>query len=144
MKVLNKIFNFFVALFKRQDVQVESLNIIVSNLSSPELKELCDSDLMNKAWEFVKELHIRTDLTGKEKAEIFNKKLIEYGKKVGKVVAVLACNIIREVTYTALKIAISKGLITLLLTNGTKVTSTMNTCKSDGPVEDPNQMKLDL
>lgn len=144
MKVLNKIFNFFVTLFKRQDVQVESLNIIVSNLSSPELKELSDSDLMNKAWEFVKELHIRTDLTGKEKADIFNKKLIEYGKKVGKVVAVLACNIIREVTYTALKIAISKGLITLLLANGTKVTATMNTCKSEGPVEDPNQMKLDL
>ena len=144
MKVLNKIFNFFVSLFKRQDVQVESLNIIVSNLSSPELKELCDADLMNKAWEFVKELHIRTDLTGKEKAEIFNKKLIEYGKKVGKVVAALSCNIIREVTYTALKIAISKGLITLLLANGTKVTATMDTCKSEGPVEDPNQMKLDL
>ena len=144
MKILTKIFDFFVTLFKRQDVQVTSLNIICDNLGSPELKELRDADLMNKAWEFVKELHIRTDLTGKEKADLFNEKLIKYGKKVGKVVAVVACNIIREITYAALKIAISQGLITLLLADGRRVTIDMDTCRHEGPIENPAQLKLDL
>ena len=62
--VLKKIFKFFVNLFKSSDMKVEIFNILMGNCDSPELKELRDADLMNKAWELVKELHVRTDLVG--------------------------------------------------------------------------------
>ena len=141
---LTKIFTFFVNLFKRQDLKVEIFNILLGGLDSDEIKELRDADIMNKAWEFVKELHIRTDLTGKEKATLFNEKMLKWGKKVGKVLGVAALNIIREVAYAALKIAITQGLVTLLLSNGRVVTADMSTCKPEKPEEDPNQMKLPL
>ena len=129
--VLKKIFKFFVNLFKSSDMKVEIFNILMGNCDSPELKELRDADLMNKAWELVKELHVRTDLTGKEKAAIFNEKLAYWGKKVGKVIGTMALNIVREVAYAALKIAITKGLVTLLLADGRRVTAHMCTCRPE-------------
>lgn len=128
---LKQIFMFFVNLFKSKDMKVEIYNILANNCDSSELKELRDADIMNKAWEFVKELHVRTDLTGSEKAKIFNEKLCTWGKKVGKVVGTMALNIVREVAYAALKIAISKGLVTLLLADGRKVTAHMCTCQPE-------------
>ena len=137
--VLKKIFTFFVDLFKSKDMKVEIFNILTANCDSAELKELRDADLMNRAWELVKELHVRTDLTSKQKADIFNEKLLYWGKKVGKVIGTMALNIVREIAYAALKIAISKGLITLLLADGRVVTPHMCTCRDDlvaGELED--------
>ena len=92
---LKKIFTFFVNLFKSKDMKSEIYTILLGNLNAPELKELQDADIMNKAWEFVKELHVRTDLTGSEKAKLFNEKLGYWGKKVGKVIGTMALNIVR-------------------------------------------------
>ena len=141
---LTKIFKFFVNLFKRQDMKVEIFNILLAGLDSEEIKELRDADIMNKAWEFVKDLHTRTDLTGKEKAALFNEQMLKWGKKVGKVIGVASLNIIREIAYAALKIALTQGLVTLMLANGRVVTPGLNTCKPEQPEEDPNQMKLNL
>ena len=128
---LKKIFEFFVNLFKSKDMKSEIYTILLGNLNAPELKELQDADIMNKAWEFVKELHVRTDLTGSEKAKLFNEKLSYWGKKVGKVIGTMSLNIVREVAYAALKIAITKGLVTLLLADGRRVTAHMCTCRPE-------------
>lgn len=134
---LKKIFTFFVELFKSKDMKTEIYTILLGNLDCPELKELRDADIMNRAWELVKALHVRTDLTGTEKARIFNEQLAKWGAKIGKVIGVMALNIVREVAYAALKIAITKGLVTLLLADGRRVTADTVTC-----VEEPEQPLL--
>jgi len=136
-EALKKIFSFFVGLFKTKDMKVEIFNILMTNCDSPELQELRDADIMNRAWELVKALHVRTDLTGSEKAAIFNRELAKWGAKVGKVIGTMALNIVREVAYAALKIAISKGLVTLLLADGRRVGVDTVTC-----VDEPKQLEF--
>ncbi len=113
------IWNWIKSFFKsnKQDI----LTIILSNLNSPELKELCDQDIKNKAFEFVKELWNNNELTGIQKAALFNEKLIAYAKKVGKAIAPAMINLLRELAYMALKVAITQGVTMLLLADGTKV-----------------------
>lgn len=115
----SSIWNWIKSFFKsnKQDI----LTIILSNLNSPELKELCDQDIKNKAFEFVKELWNNNELTGMQKAALFNEKLIAYAKKVGKAIAPAMINLLRELAYMALKVAITQGITMLLLADGTKV-----------------------
>ena len=115
----SSIWNWFKSFFKsnKQDI----LAIILSNLNSDLLKELNDTDIKAKAFAFVKELHNRTDISGLEKAKIFNEKLLEYAKKVGKIIAPAMLNLLREVAYMALKVALSQGITVLLLADGTRV-----------------------
>ena len=115
----SSIWNWFKSFFKsnKQDI----LAIILSNLNSDLLKELNDTDIKAKAFAFVKELHNRTDISGLEKAKIFNEKLLEYAKKVGKIIAPAMLNLLREVAYMALKVALSQGITMLLLADGTRV-----------------------
>ena len=115
LKVWNWLKSFFVS--NKQDI----LAIILQNLNSDLLKELNDTDIKAKAFEFVKELHKRDDLSGLEKARIFNEKLLEYGKKVGKIIAPHMLNLLRELAYMALKVAISQCVTMLLLADGTKI-----------------------
>ena len=138
MKVLKKIFAWFKNVFCTQETESEVLTIIADNLNSPQLKELYDADLLNHAFEIVKELHVNTELTAKEKQRIFNQMLAAYASKVGKVISNMAINLLRELAYTALKIALTKGL-TLLLANGQRVAPDTVTCKAD-----PEQLEFDL
>jgi len=115
LKVWNWLKSFFVS--NKQDI----LAIILQNLNSDLLKELNDTDIKAKAFEFVKELHKRDDISGLEKARIFNEKLLEYGKKVGKIIAPHMLNLLRELAYMALKVAISQCVTMILLADGTKI-----------------------
>ena len=115
LKVWNWLKSFFVS--NKQDI----LAIILQNLNSDLLKELNDTDIKAKAFEFVKELHKRDDISGLEKPRIFNEKLLEYGKKVGKIIAPHMLNLLRELAYMALKVAISQCVTMLLLADGTKI-----------------------
>ena len=117
--MLLKVWNWIKSFFKSNKKDI--LAIILQNLDNPELKELCDTDIKNKAFQFVKELHNRKDLTGSQKAKIFNDKLLEYAKKVGKVIAPVMLNLLREIAYMALRVAISQGVSMLLLADGTRV-----------------------
>ena len=138
MKVITMIVTWLKKLFGNKETKVEVLDILVSNLNSPELQELKDADLFNKAFEFVKLLHVETSLTVKQKQMIFNDKMSEYLGKIGKAVSTVSLNLLRELAYLALKIALTKGL-TLLLANGTRVTPGMKTC-----AKEPEQLELDL
>lgn len=136
--MLKKIFSWIKNLFSSEENKAEMLEIISDNLNAPQLKELYDADLMNKAFEFVKELHVNTALTAKEKQRIFNHMLSEYAGKVGKVISNMAINLLRELAYTALKIALTKGL-TMLLADGRRVTADTVTCRAE-----PEQLELDF
>ena len=138
MKVINAIVSLFKKLFCNKETKVEVLDILTTNYNSPEMQELKDADLFNKAFEFVKLLHVETSLTVKQKQMIFNDKMSEYLGKIGKVVSTVSLNLLRELAYLALKIALTKGL-TLLLANGTRVTPGMKTC-----AKEPEQLELDL
>ena len=115
----SSIWNWIKSFFKsnKQDI----LSILIANLNTPELKELCDADLKDKAVQFVKELWNNKELTGAQKAAKFNAKFIEYAKKVGKAVAPAMVNLLRELAYLAVKVAITQGVTTLLLADGTRV-----------------------
>ena len=138
MKVISMIVSLFKKLFGNKETKVEVLDILVTNLNSPEMQELKDPELFNKAYEFVKLLHVETSLTAKQKQKIFNDKMCEYLGKIGRVVSTVGLNLLRELAYLALKIALTKGL-TLLLANGTRVTPEMKTC-----AKEPEQLELDL
>ena len=66
-------------------------------------EQIADLQLQKKALEFVKELAIRDDLTGREKAELFNEKMLEYAKTLGKTLCESVITCLRELAVNALK-----------------------------------------
>jgi len=62
-----------------------------------------------KAYDFVKELRLRTDLTNAEKAVLFNKKMLEWAKAAGKIMASSVVNCLREMAVNALKAEMGRG-----------------------------------
>lgn len=136
--MLKKIFNWFKNLFSSEEVQSEMLDILQNNLNSPEIAELKDPSIINQAFEFVKELHNCDNLTSKQKQAIFNDKMLQYSSTIGKKLSTFVVNLLREMAYTTLKIALTQG-VTLLLANGQRVSPNKNNCK-----EQPEQLELDL
>ena len=66
-------------------------------------QQIADLDLQRRALEFVRELAKRDDITNMEKAAIFNKKMFEYGVKLGKTLCESVINCLRELAVNALK-----------------------------------------
>jgi len=120
-ELLKKIWTWLKELFSRDDSQSALLKVLMEGLSGDDLDVIKDKELGAKAIQFVKELNERTDLPGSEKAKIFNEKMLAYLKKVGKVVAVFAINLLRELAYMAVKLAITNAAAALLLADATKV-----------------------
>lgn len=69
----------------------------------PVVAEIMDPENQKKAYEFVKALRSRTDLTNREKAEMFNLKMLDWAKKAGKILADSVVNCLRELAVNALK-----------------------------------------
>lgn len=67
-------------------------------------KEIFDTENQKVALDFVKELQQRTDLTNKEKAAEFNKKMLEWALKLGKKLSENAINCLREMAVASLKV----------------------------------------
>ena len=62
-----------------------------------------DSDNQKKAYEFVKELNARTDMTNYEKAQTFNLKMLDWAKKLGKIRTDSTINCPRVLAVNAIK-----------------------------------------
>ena len=71
--------------------------------SSVVIKDILDPENQKKAYEFVKELHNRTDISNKVKTREFNKMMIRQLKKEGKEVCESVINCLRELAVNALK-----------------------------------------
>lgn len=79
------------------------LAIFAKKAVAPVIDEIADPENQKKAYEFVKELRLRTDLTSEQKAALFNKQMLEWSKKAGKILADSVVNCLRELAVNALK-----------------------------------------
>lgn len=79
------------------------LAIFAKHAASVMVKEIMNPENQKKAYEFVKELRARTDLTNREKAEIFNLKMLDWAKRLGKKLSDNMINCLREMAVAAMK-----------------------------------------
>lgn len=93
---------WFVGLFTKEKIGILFVMLFKAGMSAV-AAQIADLDLQKKAYEFVKELAQREDLTNKQKAVIFNEKMLEYGKKLGKTLCDSVINCLRELAVNALK-----------------------------------------
>ena len=102
MAILSMLWAWFVSLFTKEKIGILFLLLFKSGASAVAV-QIADLDLQKKALEFVRELAKRDDLTNTEKAKIFNEKLLEYGKLLGKTLCESVINCLRELAVNALK-----------------------------------------
>lgn len=131
--LVKKLWDWLKSVFCKDESKSILLKILMEGIHDPELEHIFDSDIGAKAIQFVKELNQREDLTGKEKAAIFNEKLAEYAKKVGKVIAVAMINLLRELAVAAVKIALINAEAALILAETEKKLQLENkSCSTSG------------
>lgn len=100
--MLAALWAWFVGLFTKEKIGILFLMLFKAGVSAI-AQQIADLKLQKKALEFVKELAAREDITSREKAVIFNEKMLEYGKKLGKTLCESVINCLRELAVNALK-----------------------------------------
>ena len=100
--MMSKILLKICSLFPKSKLGI-LLNIIFTKASSVVIKDILDPENQKKAYEFVKELHNRTDISNKVKAKEFNKMMIRQLKKEGKEICESVINCLRELAVNAIK-----------------------------------------
>lgn len=79
------------------------LAIFAKHAAKVVVKEIMDPENQQKAYEFVKQLRLRTDLSNREKAEIFNLQMLDWAQRLGKKLSDSMVNCLRELAVSALK-----------------------------------------
>ena len=100
--MLAALWSWFVGLFTKEKIGILFIMLFKAGVSAV-ADQIADLQLQKKALEFVKELAVRDDLTGREKAELFNEKMLEYAKTLGKTLCESVINCLRELAVNALK-----------------------------------------
>ena len=100
--MLATLWGWLVGLFTKEKIGILFTMLFKAGLSAI-ARQIADRDLQREALKFVRELAIREDLTNKEKAAIFNEKMVTYGKQMGKVLCESVINCLRELAVNALK-----------------------------------------
>lgn len=101
-KMIAKILLKFCSLFPKSKLGI-LLSIMFTKASSVVIKDILDPENQKKAYEFVKQLHNRTDISNKVKAKEFNKMMIRQFKKEGKEICDSVINCLRELAVNAIK-----------------------------------------
>lgn len=101
-KCMTAIWAWIKSLFTAKKVGI-LLTIFAKKAVAPVIAEIADPENQKKAYEFVKDLRLRTDLTNKQKAVLFNKQMLEWSKNAGKILADSVVNCLRELAVNALK-----------------------------------------
>lgn len=83
---------------------------LLKTSASTIFRALADKENNKKAYEFVKELNARTDIGGIEKAKIFNQKMLEWAKSVGRDLKESTINCLREFAVSVIKSEIETSL----------------------------------
>ena len=107
-KCMTAIWTWVKGLFTAKKVGV-LLAIFAKKAVVPVIAEIADPENQKKAYEFVKGLRLRTDLTNEQKAALFNKQMLEWSKKVGKILADSVVNCLRELAVHAIKAELGDG-----------------------------------
>ena len=97
-----KIISIFTSMFTRNEIGM-LIEILLLRASSTIAKEILDKDNQKIAYEFVKTLNARVDITSKEKAKLFNEQMLDWAKKLGKKMNESVVNCLRELAVNALK-----------------------------------------
>ena len=100
--MISKILLKICSLFPKSKLGI-LLSIMFTKASSVVIKDILDPENQKKAYEFVKELHNRTDISNKVKAKEFNKMMIRQLKKEGKEICESVINCLRELAVNAIK-----------------------------------------
>ena len=100
--MLANLWAWFVGLFSKEKIGILFVMLFKAG-SSGIGRLLADVDLHQKALKFVRELALRDDLTNKEKAALFNERLLAYGKQIGTDLCESVINCLRELAVNALK-----------------------------------------
>ena len=97
-----KIISIFTSMFTRNKIGM-LIEILLLRAGSTIAKEILDKDNQKMAYEFVKALNARVDITSKEKAKLFNEQMLDWAKKLGKKMNGSVVNCLRELAVNALK-----------------------------------------
>ena len=97
-----KIISIFTSMFTRNKIGM-LIEILLLRAGSTVAKEILDKDNQKIAYEFVKALNARVDITSKEKAKLFNEQMLDWAKKLGKKMNESVVNCLRELAVNALK-----------------------------------------
>lgn len=97
-----KIISIFTSMFTRNKIGM-LIEILLLRAGSTIAKEILDKDNQKIAYEFVKALNARVDITSKEKAKLFNEQMLDWAKKLGKKMNESVVNCLRELAVNALK-----------------------------------------
>lgn len=81
----------------------ELFSRLLKTAASTIFKALTDKENNRKAYEFVKELNARTDIDNKEKARLFNEKMIAWAKSIGRELKESTINCLREFAVSTIK-----------------------------------------
>lgn len=100
--MLAALWSWFIGLFTKEKIGVLFILLFKAGVSAV-AQQIADLQLQKKALEFVRELAKRDDISNLEKAAIFNEKMFEYAKKLGKVLCESVVNCLRELAVNALK-----------------------------------------
>lgn len=100
--MLSALWSWFIGLFTKERIGVLFMLLFKSGASAV-ASYIADNDLQKKAYDFVKELAANDTMSNLEKAKIFNEKMFEYGKKIGKVLCESVVNCLRELAVNAVK-----------------------------------------
>lgn len=100
--MLATLWAWFIGLFTKERIGILFILLFKAGVSTI-AQQIADLDLQRKALEFVRALAADNSLTNKQKAEIFNQKMAEYAKKLGKTLCESVINCLRELAVNALK-----------------------------------------
>lgn len=79
------------------------VKLLFAKAASALFADILDPKTQKVAYEFVKELNQRDDIDNKEKAKIFNEKMLEFAKKEGKKMRDSVLNFLREWAVNSIK-----------------------------------------
>lgn len=96
------LWSWLVSLFTADKIGI-LVRLLLLSAGKTVLKDLLNTEHQKKAYEFVKELRGRDDLTNQQKAKIFNEKFLAWAKAGGKAIALSVVNCLREMAVNAVK-----------------------------------------
>lgn len=100
--MIARIITFVKGLFCKQTLS-SIIKALLVNSATTTAKIVKDEDLVHRAVDFVRELNANKEMSTKDKAAEFNKKLLEYAAKMGKKITESNINLLREQIVDAFK-----------------------------------------
>lgn len=100
------LYKWLISIFTADKIGILVRKLLI-NTTSQITKDIFNVEHQKKAYNFVKELNNRTDLSNKEKAKLFNQKMGQFLKASGIALSESILNCLRELAVNAIKTEIN-------------------------------------